>query len=103
MLNETVNNVNGFKNAFDTGSFELTDTSGTWASAADVLAANVNGITVSAHVFVTTSPAKQSNGAITTGFVGNGTPHGVPDGGSTMMLLGLALVGIRAGRRFLNA
>ena len=101
-FNENVNNFDGFMHAVSTESFLLTDTSGTWASSASVLKANSNGNTVAAHIFVTTFPANQSNGASSTGFAAGGTPRSVPDGGSTITLLGFALVGVRAARRFIN-
>jgi len=99
-------NVDGFGTFNDTNSqmdaahgastvvFTLTNTSGTsWLTASQVLIANANGNTVAAHVFVV-----GSNGV--TGFVTNGTPS-VPDGGTTVMLLGAALGALGMARRFI--
>ena|SRR5215472_10347055 len=88
-FNEVLKANSGFPIAFDTLSFLLTNTSGTWASAANVLTPNADGNIAAAHVFVTTSPADQSNGAIVTGF---DTSSGqiVPE----PSLLGLSLAGI---------
>ncbi len=96
-FNQTINDFDGFDYSADSVSFTLTDTSGTWASATDVLKANKGGSTVAAHIFVTSSPAYQTNGAVVTGYAANGSP--VPDGGSTIALLGFALLGVGALRQ----
>ena len=78
------------------------------ADAAHVLALNgPNGSLAAAHIFVTNFPANQQNGAIITGFAaGNGVginPLGsVPDGGTTVMLLGAALGALGMARRYLK-
>jgi hypothetical protein len=103
-FNLTINGFDGFSHSADTISFTLTNTSGTWGSDADVLAFNANGFDAAAHIFVTSSPAVRSNGAIVTGFAGEGPqppPPGVPDGGTTVMLLGAALGALGMARRFL--
>ena len=58
-----------------------------------MLAANNNGYDAAAHVFVTIAPADASNGALATGFAGNGTtpPPSVPEPG-TLALLGSAIL-----------
>jgi hypothetical protein len=53
--------------------FCLTNTSGDWASAVNVLTPNADGNILAAHVFVTTSPANASNTALATGYATNGT------------------------------
>jgi hypothetical protein len=96
-FNQTINTFDGFTHSSDTVSFTLTDTSGTWANAADVLAANSNGGVVAAHIFVTSAPANAANGALTTGFAAGGpgaVTNRVSDGGSAAIMLGFALVGL---------
>src|ERR1700752_1844357 len=63
-----LNSFDGFTHSSDTISFDVTDTSGTWASASNVLTANSDGFDAAAHIFVTPSPANAANGAIATGF-----------------------------------
>jgi VPDSG-CTERM motif len=78
-------------------SFTLTQTSGTpWASASQVLKLNDHNWLVAAHVFLV-----GSNGV--TGFVAGPSGNGgfVPDGGTTVMLLGAALGALGMARRFL--
>src|SRR5712691_8458437 len=52
-FNLTINSFDGFSHSSDTISFTLTNTSGTWASAANVLIANADGFDAAAHIFVT--------------------------------------------------
>jgi len=94
IFNLTVNSFDGFTHSSDTVTFDLTNTGGTWASAADVLAFNSNGFDAAMHVYVTSSPADASNGAIATGFAGEGPSGHIPDGGATAALLGLGLAGL---------
>jgi hypothetical protein len=101
VLNQTINSFDGYTHSSDTISFTLTNTSGTWGTAADVLIANANGVFAAAHIFVTTSPANASNSALATGFAANGGGTQVPDGGTTVMLLGAALGALGMARRFL--
>jgi hypothetical protein len=67
-FNGQVDSFNGFTNSSDTISFDLTNTSGTWASASSVLTPNSDGFDAAAQIFVTSSPAKASNGALATGY-----------------------------------
>ena len=90
----TIDYFDGFKHAFDSVEFTLNATGGTtWGSASDVLTLNADGFDAAAHIFVTSAPAVQSNGAIATGFAGE-RPGTVPDGGATVALLGLGLTGV---------
>jgi len=100
VMNQTVNSFDGFTHSANVVSFTLTNTSGTWATSDAVLIANANGASVAAHIFVTTFPANASNSAIVTGFAANGGAR-VPDGGTTVMLLGAALGALGMARRFL--
>ena len=93
-FNLTINSFDGFTHSSDTISFDLTNTSGTWASASDVLAFNSSGFDAAAHIFVTSSPANASNGAVATGFAGEGPQGHVPDSGTTATLLGLGMAGL---------
>ena len=54
-----------------------------------------------AHIFVTKLPVKSINGALATGFAANGGQ--VPDGGTTVMLLGVALGALGVVRRYLSS
>jgi len=103
-FNQTINSFDGFTHSSNTVSFSLTNTSAIslWTDAASVLIANANGNLAAAHIFVTTIPANGHNKALATGFASNGTPS-VPDGGATVMLLGVALGAFGMARRFLKS
>jgi protein with PEP-CTERM/exosortase system signal len=103
-FNLTVDTFDGFSHSLDSITLSLTKSSGTWASASTVLINNLAGFFAASHIFVTTFPANAANGAIVTGFAGNGpgTP-GVPDGGATVMLLGVALGALGMVRRYLKS
>jgi hypothetical protein len=101
VLNQTITSFDGFTHSSDTISFTLTNTSGTWGTAAQVLIANANGVFAAAHIFVTASPANGTNGALATGFAANGGAVQTPDGGTTVMLLGAALGMLGMARRYI--
>jgi hypothetical protein len=88
-FNLVLDNNDGFKDSADTVSFTVTNTSGTWADASTVLTANGNGYVAAAHVFVTSSPANLSNGAIVTGYAGNSPLIGVVPAPPSIVLLGV--------------
>lgn len=88
-FNQTINSFDGFTHSSDTVSFVLTNTGGTWASAANVLTGNADGNTAAAHIFVTSSPANASNGALATGFATIPIP-------AAAWLFGSGLVGLIA-------
>jgi VPDSG-CTERM motif len=76
--------------------FTLTNDSGTWGSASDVLALNTTGRDAAAHILVLANPS-------ITGFAGEGrSGFGAPDSGATVMLLGAALGALGMARRFLK-
>ena len=77
-------------------SFKLTNGSGTWLNAASVLAFNENHWLVAAHIQI-------QNGTGNTGFAAGPGGGTVPDGGTTVMLLGAALGALGMARRFLRS
>ena len=77
-------------------SFTLTKGSGGWLSAANVLAFNGNNWKVAAHIQI-------QNGTGNTGFAAGPGGGTVPDGGTTVMLLGAALGALGMARRFLRS
>jgi hypothetical protein len=100
-FNLTIDSFDGYTHTSNVISFTVTNTSGTpWGSANDVLAFNASGIDAAAHIFITTFPANSSGSAIVTGFAGEGR-QAVPDGGTTVMLLGAALGALGMARRFI--
>jgi VPDSG-CTERM motif len=102
LFNLTINSFDGFTHAADTITFTVTNTSLTpWVTANDVIKFNAAGFDAAAHIFVTSSPANASNSAIITGFAGEGPQSNVPDGGTTVMLLGAALGALGMARRFI--
>jgi hypothetical protein len=90
-FNQTFDSFDGFTHSSDTVSFTLTDTSGTWSSASSVLTG------AAAHIFVTSSPANASNGALVTGFAAVPEPTTVVAG--LLLLLPLGASTIRVMRR----
>jgi protein with PEP-CTERM/exosortase system signal len=78
--------------------FQVTNTSGTlWTSTSDVLAFNSSGFDAAAHYIDNNKPAPN------TFFAAEGTQgHVVPDGGTTVMLLGIGLSVLGMARRFLT-
>jgi hypothetical protein len=100
VLNHTVNNFDGFSHATNSITFTLTRTSGVWGAASSVLTPNGNNVFAAAHIFVTINPPNVNNGAIVTGFAANGGGF-VPDGGTTVMLLGMALGALGVVRRYI--
>jgi hypothetical protein len=101
-FNQNINSFDGYTHSSDHVTFTLTDTGGTWASAADVLTNNASGNKAAAHIFVTTSPALASGFAIVTGFAANGPGTGViPEPASIVVwgLLGIVGLAYRLRRR----
>jgi VPDSG-CTERM motif len=93
-FNLTINNFDGFEYAANTISFQI---SGNWASADQVLAFNSSLYDAAAHIFVSDG---QGNNTGVTGYAGEGVGT-VPDGGTTVMLLGMGLGALGMVRRYL--
>jgi len=93
-FNQTFDVFDGFTNAGTLLTFTLTGGAGTnWLNAMQVLIANNKGWLAAAHIFVI------GDQTVVTGFAGG--PSTVPDGGTTVMLLGAALGALGMARRFL--
>ena len=101
-FNGVIDSNDGFTAASDSITFTLTNSTATWATANDVLVNNSKGFDAAAHIFVTATPPNPAAGALATGFAGEGPQSNVPDSGTTAMLLGSALVGLGAIRRFIK-
>jgi protein with PEP-CTERM/exosortase system signal len=100
-------NVNGFgvfnlttsigaaSTQYSSITFSVTNLSSiAWVTCADVLTFNADGFDAAAHIF--------STSLATTAFVGENA-GGVPDGGTTVMLLGMALGALGVVRRYLTS
>src|SRR5207249_5724900 len=72
VMNQTVNNFDGFSYAMTTLSFTLTRLSGTWANAGAVLIANLQGALAAAHIFVAQLVNGQLVNINVTGYAANG-------------------------------
>jgi hypothetical protein len=101
-FNQTINTFDGYQHSSTTVSFTITDTSGTWASAANVLA-DPNGYYAAAHIFVCdTVPCADGGTANNTGYAAGSVVTAVPEPATWgMMLLGFAGLGFafRGSRR----
>jgi len=94
-FNLVIDSFDSFTHSSDTISFTVTNTSGTWALATDVLTGNNLGNNAEMHVLVTSSPANAANSALATGFAGETTASTVPEPAS-MLLFGTGLVALGA-------
>lgn len=103
-FNLEVDSHGGFTNSATEIVIHLSDASGTWGSASDVLAANNDGSTAAIHGFACAEPGcSSSSGAYNTGFASNGSA--VTESAAFGLWAGLAVMGIlgawrkRAGAR----
>jgi protein with PEP-CTERM/exosortase system signal len=101
-FNQTVNSFDGTDHAMSQISFTLTNLSGTWATASAVLTGNAQGFLAAAHIVVFTAGNVVNGQQITTGFATGNNTLSVPDGGATVMLLGVAFGALGMARRFLK-
>jgi hypothetical protein len=93
-FNNTVDLFDGFTSSATSASYTLTNTSGTWASAADVLTNNSLGFDAAAHIFAY-NPNNIAGGAIVTGFAAEagGSVANVPEPSTWAMLI-LGFIGV---------
>jgi hypothetical protein len=92
-FNLTTNNMDGTAQALSDVDFTITNTSGTWASAADVLTTNLNGFDAAAHVVVCSGSVTGCTNSPPTGFVAETSGTSVPEP-TTLALLGTGLIGL---------
>jgi len=100
-FNVSIDASDGYSDAVKKLVVTLTNTSGSWASASDVLTANNQGALFAAHVAVTdaTTPSP-SIAALATGFASNGGAVSVPEPTPIVMaLVGLGTLGLASLRR----
>jgi len=100
VFNTTIDFFNGFKTTASTFSFSLTNTSGTWSSAASVLTPNSLGMSAAIHGFICADPTCTAKaGAVATGYATDGVPP-IPEPETyAMLLVGLTLLGFKTVRR----
>jgi hypothetical protein len=82
MFKLSLDNNGGFTDSATKISFVLTDTSGTWASAANVLSPNSGGYDAAMHAFACATPCTVSEGAAVSGYASTPEPatmlrHGI--------------------------
>jgi hypothetical protein len=87
-FNAIVDGFDGFTHSATEVTYTLTDLSGTWAGASNVLTPNASGYSVAVHSFACQNPCNTAEGAASTGLVGNGASP-VPEP-ATVSLFGLA-------------
>jgi PEP-CTERM motif len=94
IFNQTVNSFDGYMHSSSLVSFVITNTSGTWASASDVLTPNSQGSVAAAHIFVC-GPGTCDAGtpALATGFAAVPEPSTL-----ALVVLGGSLLGVRQRR-----
>jgi hypothetical protein len=66
--NQKIDNASIYADAVKQVSFQITNSSGTWATDQDVLTPNNKGYIAAAHIYVAANPPIRSAGALTTGY-----------------------------------
>jgi hypothetical protein len=100
-FNLVVNNTDGWADRVDTISFTVTNTSGTlWTDASQVLA--FNNHTQNGGPFDAAAHVATQGGSLTFFVAEHGGGVFVPDGGTTVMLLGMGLGALGMARRYLK-
>ena len=100
-FNQTLNSNDGFTHAATEIRFTLTNTGGSWLSAADVLTPNAKGEPVAIHGFACTQPGCSASGsAFATGFASVAQVAQAPLPASLPLALsGLGILGLYGRRR----
>jgi len=89
-FNLVIDDDDGYTHAVDKLVFTLTNTSGTWASDAEVLAFNADGYDAAAHVFPASNPASATNDVYTS-MTGYAAEVPIP---AALPLFGTGLLGL---------
>jgi len=90
-FNLSLDNNGGFTDSATQISFELTDTSGTWSSAANVLLPNSSGYDAAIHGFACAAPCTSSEGAAGGGFASTPEPVSMLFFGTGLVVFGCVL------------
>jgi hypothetical protein len=100
VFNQTINNFDGGADAETSVTFTLTNNSGTWASAADVLTANLSGFDAAAHIIcLAGSGCENVGGTALTFFTAEGAAVPEPKFYAVLLVGLMALMGVVARRR----
>ena len=90
-FNLSLDNNDGFTDSATQITFTLTDTSGTWSSAGNVLSPNSSGNEAAVHAFACATSCTQSEGAAASGFASTPEPASMLLFGTGMVVLGCVL------------
>lgn len=99
-FNLVLRNTDGFTDSAQTIQFTITNTSGTWTDAADVLALNDALSLAAAHIFVCDDPCSTFATNPATGFAGNTAPTPEPSSMLLFAIGGISLAWYARRRQF---